>query len=178
MDKMQVCGTCDLGSIPGESTKLPVTKICDNKSVGMLVWRDRAILLIERKQPPFGFAPPAGHVDEDDTVELAAKRELKEEVGLDVVGIKLVIEGRKENHCRRVGGSWHYWHIYDVQTEGEIKRSLAETKQASFYDHQALLRLANRTEQYKRGDITEKDWERDPGLEPVWYEWFVTLNII
>ena len=110
-----------------------MTKKCDNKSVGMLVWRDGTLLLIERKKPPFGFAPPAGHIDGDNSFEESAKRELQEEVDLRAQNIKLLIEGRKENSCRREGGDWHYWKIYQVEAEGEIKRSEDETKQAIFY---------------------------------------------
>lgn len=68
-----------------------MSKLCDNKSVGMIVWRNDKLLLIERKKPPFGFAPPAGHVDDDKSFEVAAKRELKEEVGLDTDNLELLI---------------------------------------------------------------------------------------
>ncbi|NQV00584.1 MAG: NUDIX hydrolase, partial [Parcubacteria group bacterium] len=95
-----------------------MTKKCDNKSVGMLVWRDEKLLLIERKKQPFGFAPPAGHLDEDNSFEHSAERELKEEVGLDSKSIELLVEGRKENPCRREGGSWHYWKIYKIEAGG------------------------------------------------------------
>jgi len=44
----------------------------------------RPIVLIERKNPPFGWAIPGGFVDVGETVEQAAIREMKEEVGLDV----------------------------------------------------------------------------------------------
>jgi len=155
-----------------------MSKLCDNKSVGMLVWRDDKLLLIERKKPPFGFAPPAGHVDGDKSFEAAAERELKEEVGLKTNGIELLIEGRKNNLCRRENGSWHYWKIYKIDANGEIKRSDDETKQANFYDQDILLSLANKTEKYLRGDITQNNWESSPGLEPVWYEWLKELKII
>ena len=72
-----------------------MSKLCDNKSVGMLVWRDGKLLLVERKRPPFGFAPPAGHVDEDKSFEVAAKRELKEEVGLEADSMELLMGGGK-----------------------------------------------------------------------------------
>ena len=144
----------------------------------MLVWRDDKLLLIERKKPPFGFAPPAGHVDGDKSFEAAAERELKEEVGLKTNGIELLIEGRKNNLCRRENGSWHYWKIYKIDANGEIKRSDDETKQANFYDQDILLSLANKTEKYLRGDITQNNWESSPGLEPVWYEWLKELKII
>ncbi len=153
-------------------------KKCDNNSVGMLVWRDGGLLLIERKNQPFGFAPPAGHLDDDNSFEESAQRELKEEVGLDTNGIKLLVEGRKENLCRREGGSWHYWKIYQVETIGELKRSEAETKQADFYTKDDLHLLATKTEKYLRGDIKQDEWEKSPGLEPVWYEWLRALQII
>lgn len=155
-----------------------MAKKCDNKSVGMLVWRDSSLLLIERKKPPFGFAPPAGHIDEDNSFEESAKRELKEEVGLETQNIKLLIEGRKENPCRREGGIWHYWKIYQIEAIGEVKRSEDETKQAIFYKKDDLLLLASKTEKYLRGDIGQDDWEKSPGLEPVWYEWLKELKII
>ncbi|MDZ4661714.1 MAG: NUDIX domain-containing protein [Pseudomonadota bacterium] len=151
---------------------------CDNKSVGMLVWKDSDLLLIERKKPPFGFAPPAGHVDGDNSFEESAQRELKEEVGLDTKNIKLLIEGRKDNPCRREGGSWHYWKIYKIEAIGEIKRSEDETKQANFYKKDDLLLLATKTEKYLHGNIEQSDWEKSPGLEPVWYEWLKELKII
>ena len=155
-----------------------MTKKCDNKSVGMLVWRDGTLLLIERKKPPFGFAPPAGHIDGDNSFEESAKRELQEEVDLRAQNIKLLIESRKENSCRREGGDWHYWKIYQVEAEGEIKRSEDETKQAIFYKKDDLLLLAAKTEKYLHGDIGQDDWEKSPGLEPVWYEWLKELKII
>ena len=153
-------------------------KICDHTSVGMLVWQNDKLLLIERKKPPFGFAPPAGHVDGDVDFEISARRELMEEVGLEATSLKLLTEGRKENHCRRDDGAWHYWKIYQIDASGEIKRSEDETKQAGFYDKNNLLALADKTERYLRGEIEQTDWEKAPGLEPVWYEWLKELKII
>lgn len=45
---------------------------------------DRPILLIERKNPPYGWALPGGFVDIGETLEQAALREAKEEISLDV----------------------------------------------------------------------------------------------
>jgi 8-oxo-dGTP diphosphatase len=44
----------------------------------------RGIVLIERKNPPHGWAIPGGFVDIGETVESAVVREMKEETSLDV----------------------------------------------------------------------------------------------
>jgi 8-oxo-dGTP diphosphatase len=48
------------------------------------------IVLIKRKNPPLGFALPGGFVDRGETVENALKREMKEEIGVDVTIEKLL----------------------------------------------------------------------------------------
>jgi len=45
---------------------------------------DGGIVLIERKNPPYGWALPGGFVDYGESVESAAVREAKEETSLDV----------------------------------------------------------------------------------------------
>lgn len=44
----------------------------------------RPIVLIERRSPPAGHALPGGFVDVGETVEHAARREAREETGLEV----------------------------------------------------------------------------------------------
>ncbi len=44
----------------------------------------QSIVLIERKNPPYGWAIPGGFVDYGESVEHAAVREAREETGLDV----------------------------------------------------------------------------------------------
>src|SRR3954471_14836781 len=136
-----------------------MAKICDHTSVGMLVWKEGKLLLIERKNFPPGFAPPAGHVDGDADFETAARRELKEEVGLDAQSLELIYEGRRENVCRREDGSWHYWKIYKVEATGEVKRSKEETKQAGWYTP----------------DEIEKMYDK---VEAIWQELFRELNVL
>ena len=48
------------------------------------------IVLIKRKNPPFGWAIPGGFVDVGETVESAAAREALEETGLEVSGLLLL----------------------------------------------------------------------------------------
>ena len=152
-------------------------KSCDHTSVGMFVWNENKLLLIERGKSPYGFAVPAGHVDGDLSFEISAKRELAEEVGLEVKDISLIAEGRKENKCRREGGTWHHWKLYKVIPNGKISRSIEETKRVGWYSREQILEFAHRTEEYKDGKISDEEWKNSPGLEPVMYEWFKELKI-
>lgn len=49
----------------------------------------KGIVLIERKNPPYGLALPGGFVDVGESVEEALIREMKEETNLDVEIVKL-----------------------------------------------------------------------------------------
>ena len=50
----------------------------------------QGIVLIERKNPPYGYALPGGFVDVGERVEDALKREMNEEVQLDVEIVDLL----------------------------------------------------------------------------------------
>ncbi|MGB8346588.1 MAG: NUDIX domain-containing protein [Ktedonobacteraceae bacterium] len=163
-----------------ERTPSSSPSVCDHTSVGILVWRGNELLLIERRKFPYGFAPPAGHVDGDPTFEFAAWRELEEEVGLMATSFRLVAEGDRPNRCRRVNGTWHHWKVYRAQVEGgqPVRASIAETKQTGWYTREKLADLARRTEQYRAGLISEERWQAAPGLEPVWYDWLTHLGVL
>ena len=171
---------------------------CDNASVGVIA-RDELgrILLIERKKFPFGWAPPSGHCD-GQTYPIACFNEFEEETGLRVVGAPKPLipqNPRKYFKCRR-GGEYHDWQIFEVNWQGELKPSRDETKNAKWHTVEEILELVEKTRNYI-GRIRalsnpivpssvsiptirtlEKDWETNPGLEPVWYEFFRELKII
>jgi 8-oxo-dGTP diphosphatase len=48
----------------------------------------RGIVLIERKNPPYGWALPGGFVDYGESLEAAAHREALEETGLELEGME------------------------------------------------------------------------------------------
>ncbi len=63
----------------------PLTPLLAADVVIELIDRDtRPVVLIERKNPPYGWAIPGGFVDRGESVEAAAIREAYEETGLVV----------------------------------------------------------------------------------------------
>jgi 8-oxo-dGTP diphosphatase len=66
---------------PAVTADIIILKITNNS---------QSVLLIERKHPPFEgmWALPGGFLNMDETLELAALRELQEETGISGVGLK------------------------------------------------------------------------------------------
>lgn len=59
-------------------------------TVDIIIELTEGIVLIERKNPPFGWALPGGFVDYGETLEQAAIREAREETALTVNNLRLL----------------------------------------------------------------------------------------
>lgn len=126
-------------------------------SVGALIERDGKYLLIDRVNPPFGFAGLAGHIDEGEESILALKREVKEESGLAAVSCRFLFEEEiPENVCAK-GIGVHYWYVFACDTRGELKAEADEVKSIGWYT---------------------SDEMRELSLEPVWKYWFGKLKLL
>lgn len=78
----------------------------------------RPIVLIERKNPPYGWAIPGGFVDVGERLEVAAIREAKEEVTLDVqlkALLGMYSDPARDNRGHTVTA------VYVAEAEGEPK---------------------------------------------------------
>ncbi|MDP4012968.1 MAG: NUDIX hydrolase [Candidatus Nanoarchaeia archaeon] len=110
-------------------------------SVGALIKKDNKFLLIDRKKVPYGWAPPAGHIDEGETSIQALKREVKEEANLKVKSFKLI---KKFNNlkfgCRRIG-SYHEIYVYSCKWSGNLKIEKSEAKRYKWYKKEELSKI-------------------------------------
>jgi ADP-ribose pyrophosphatase YjhB (NUDIX family) len=57
-------------------------------TVDAIIEIDGGIVIIQRSNPPFGWALPGGFVDYGESLEVAVVREAKEETGLDITEVK------------------------------------------------------------------------------------------
>jgi len=59
-------------------------------TVDIIIRINDGIILVERKNPPYGWALPGGFVDYGETLEAAASREAREETSLVVSNLRLL----------------------------------------------------------------------------------------
>lgn len=59
-------------------------------TVDIIIELDNGIVLIERKNKPFGWALPGGFVDYGESLESAAVREAREETSLEISDLRLL----------------------------------------------------------------------------------------
>ncbi len=116
------------------------------------------ILMLDRKNFPFGWACPAGHVEAGETIELALLREIKEETNLNLKTYKLLIhEFVAKNKCVK-GHQGHDWYVFEIgEWQGKIKIDEEEAKQLVWQSLGKIKTLK---------------------LEAIWQYWFEKLKII
>lgn len=138
-------------------------KECTKKSVGVVIEKNGKFLLIDRKRFPFYWAGVAGHIESGETPKNAAIKEAREEVGLKVRKLKLLIKKRKfyQNPCRR-GFKSHYWWVFRVDFSGKVKtRKKEEVKKYKWFTPEEIKKMAV-----------------DGRLESVWIKIFKIIKVL
>ncbi len=151
------------------------TTPCDHTSVGAIIFGPNGdILMFERGTPPWGIAGPAGHCD-GDTYEQALRKEVFEEVGLQVTTATFIAAFQIKKACRRPFDTtpYHDWQFYIAEVAGEIQASIRETRNVRWYSLEEIEQLIQRTEQYLLGMLSDEEWRQSPGLDLSWYRLFI-----
>lgn len=123
----------------------------------------------------------AGHCDSDEP-EMAARRELREEAGIEAVDMKLILHAAAfPNPCKREGGTHHDWWVFEATIwRGEMNAG-SDAAEAMWLSLRGILGLIERmfsiNNQYGLIDqlventrqlVESSEWQEQPGLEPVW----------
>ena len=134
-----------------------------HKSAGVIIKRKQLnqeieFLMIDRAIFPYGWACPAGHVDKNESFKKAAKREVKEEIGLKISEIKKIYEEYVSwNECS-LNVKGHFWTVYETNNySGEINISTKEVKKYKWVKKSELKNLK---------------------LERIWQYWFNKMNLL
>ncbi|SNT60642.1 NUDIX domain-containing protein [Streptosporangium subroseum] len=160
----------------------PATAQCDNRSVGVIIQRDDGqYLMFDRATFPAGVAGAAGHIDDHGDGADAARAEVAEELGLTATSLTLELTAWRSNRCRRLPGQagvGHQWELYRAEVSGTLNPSVRETRNVRWLRDVELQELADQTAAYAAGLMTDEEFAKDPGIEPVWVAWLQAAGII
>ncbi|MEK7654223.1 MAG: NUDIX domain-containing protein [Patescibacteria group bacterium] len=99
----------------------PVSGRLKCKSVGAIVKCDGKILMLDRRKGVFGWACPAGHVEDGESTWKCIQRELMEETGIKIYAGSCVLEADINNACKK-GAFAHQWEVHEISvTDPTVK---------------------------------------------------------
>lgn len=109
-------------------------------SVGALIKKDGTFLLLKRRNWPYGYGLPSGHVEYQETPEEALDREVLEETALEVKTKKLIFQGEIAEKCR-YGADIHIWYLYECTVAGGVPVTNSEGQTLNWFTLEEALTL-------------------------------------
>jgi len=103
-------------------------------TVDIIIEIKNRIVLIERKNPPYGWAIPGGFVNYGESLEDVAKREAKEETNLTVEGLRqfhVYSDPQRDPRCHTIST------VFIAKGRGDLKAK-SDAKNIVF-DHAKIL---------------------------------------
>ena len=107
-------------------------------TVDIIIAIANRVVLIKRKNPPFGWALPGGFVDYGESYEAAAVREAREETGLEIHDLKQFHTYSNPDRDERMHTAST---VFTARAEG-IPRAGDDAVEATLFDERSLPELA------------------------------------
>ena len=95
-----------------------------NVGVGLYIWDDKNRLLLGLRKSSHGngtWCPPGGHLEYGESFEEAAKRETKEETGLDVEIKDMMLRGVTNDFFKESGKHYVTIHLFTKNFKGTVQ---------------------------------------------------------
>jgi len=108
-------------------------------TVDLIIEMEGGVVLIERKNPPPGWALPGGFVDYGESLEQAAVREAKEETSLDV---ELVRQFHAYSDPRRDARQHNVTVVFIARPAGGTLKGRDDARRAAVFRRESLPPLA------------------------------------
>lgn len=108
-------------------------------TVDLIIEMEGGVVLIERKNPPPGWALPGGFVDYGETLEQAALREAREETSLDV---RLIRQFHAYSDPRRDARQHNVTVVFIARPTGGALRGRDDARRAAVFRRGSLPPLA------------------------------------
>lgn len=108
-------------------------------TVDLIIEMEGGVVLIERKNPPPGWALPGGFVDYGETLEQAALREAREETSLDV---RLIRQFHAYSDPRRDARQHNVTVVFIARPIGGTLRGRDDARRAAVFRRGSLPPLA------------------------------------
>lgn len=142
------CDSCNklyervIDSRYGRDVTLNTNEGITHLSAGMVIWKgDKKFLLIKRRNYPFTYAFPAGHIEYNERPQEALKREVLEELGLKVTQSRLLFHGEIKGDKCRYGADSHIWYFYEGICEPGTPFLNSESESLDWYTSQQATKL-------------------------------------
>lgn len=90
-----------------------------------MFFNENKVLIIEKADPAYKrkFSVVAGHVEENENIAVALKREVKEEMDIELTNnFELLGEFKQLNDSCRYGVDVHDWYVFKINVEIDINK--------------------------------------------------------
>lgn len=105
-------------------------------SAGALVTPDGRVLLVRRAYPPHDWVMPGGNADHEESPTETFRREVREEVGLDVEPERLTGVYYQADH--RAGEFIHFVFVARIPADSQVQTDASEVADWSLFAPDAL----------------------------------------
>src|SRR3989344_5335677 len=121
-----------------------------HRSAGVFIFNDNGNLLLQKRSMNMAVSPgkydcsASGHVSSGETIEESAKKELKEELGIET-DLKLIFKNTIENFDEGNNKIRHFYSLFVGYYNGSFNIEKSEVESIKFFDLENIRKMIRET---------------------------------